>query len=126
MNPNMRFPGLSFAYRLDKRLEMWVSIKVKTAESLENSRELDTLRALGGIASARYIVKLLDDFIHHGPNGHHQCLVFELLGPSVNSIVSEYLEDGAQLDPDTSLKISTQLLQGIASIHTAGYAHGGW
>lgn len=48
------------------------------------SRELHILKFLErqcrkGL-SANYIVQLLDAFIHIGPNGTHQCLVFELLG----------------------------------------------
>jgi serine/threonine protein kinase len=30
-----------------------------------------------------YMVKILDDFIHVGPNGPHSCIVFEALGQSV-------------------------------------------
>ena len=38
---------------------------------------------------ARYITQLLDEFKHCGPNGIHQCLVFEPMGPSVNVMVEE-------------------------------------
>jgi serine/threonine-protein kinase SRPK3 len=51
--------------------------------------------------------------------------VFELLGPTVNIIVDDYHEEGERLDTETLLKISTQLLQAVAFIHEAGYAHGG-
>ncbi|TVY46844.1 Protein kinase [Lachnellula occidentalis] len=110
----------------DTMLEMWASIKVKSADSSENSRELAALRALQTTAASHYIVKQLDDFVHQGPNGRHQCLVFELLGPSVDTIAYDYGEDGDQLDPDTIFRITTQLLQGISFIHAAGYVHGGW
>lgn len=67
--------------------------------------------------------------MHHGPNGHHQCFVFELLGHSVESIAYDYREnvDGGenQLEPDVIFKIITQILQAIASIHVLGYVHGG-
>ena len=34
-----------------------------------------------GDLDSEYIVQLLGDFLHEGPNGCHQCLVIELLGP---------------------------------------------
>ena len=109
-------------------LEQWVSVKITTAERTMRSRELHCLRALvehaKGDLGAENIVQLLDDFLHEGPNGCHQCLVFELLGPTVNMIVEDYNE-GERLDSDALLKISTQLLQSVAFMHKAGYAHGG-
>ena len=106
-----------------------MSVKIVTADRTNRSRELQNLRALaehskGGLGS-EYIVQLLDDFLHEGPNGCHQCLVFELLGPTVNIIVNDYYEEGERLDTETLLKISTQLLQAVAFMHEAGYAHGG-
>jgi serine/threonine protein kinase len=113
------------AYRLDQ----WVSIKIITADRTNQSRELHNLRALAehtkGSLCAEYIVQLLDDFLHQGPNGCHQCLVFELLGPTINIIVNDYHEEGERLDTETVLKISRQLLHAVVFIHAAGYAHGG-
>lgn len=106
-------------------LEQWVSVKITIAQRITRSRELHSLRALAehakGDLGAENIVQLLDDFLHEGPNGCHQCLVFELLGPTVE-IVEYYHED---LDSEDILKISTQLLQAVAFMHKAGYAHGG-
>ncbi|KAI9651543.1 MAG: hypothetical protein M1829_002693 [Trizodia sp. TS-e1964] len=105
-------------------LSTWVSIKIMTAESTEGSRELASLRSLKETAASNYIARRHDEFIHLGPNGRYQCLVFELLGPSVDSIASDYREAGDQLDPEIILKIASLLLQAIAHIHGAGYAHG--
>ncbi|KAI5924149.1 kinase-like domain-containing protein [Camillea tinctor] len=33
-----------------------------------------------------YVCHLLDDFEHHGPNGTHVCLVFELMGETLRSL----------------------------------------
>jgi serine/threonine-protein kinase SRPK3 len=111
------------------RLEQWVSVKIITADRTNQSRELHSLRALAehskGSPGSKHIVQLLDDFFHEGPNGCHQCLVFELLGPTVNIEVDDYYEDGERLDTETLLKISTQLLQAVTFMHEAGYAHGG-
>lgn len=93
------------------------------------SRELQNLNFLErqsrrGLAS-NYIVQLLDAFTHKGPNGVHQCLVFELLGPSVDKVLSDYHESQDELDPETVLRISTQLLKAVKFIHSAGMCHGG-
>ena len=99
------------------------------ADNTKESSELRDFRSLAahsqGSLCSKYIVQLLDEFLHRGPNGSHQCLVFELLGPSVDIILEEYREFGDRLEPETVLRMSEQLLQGIAFIHEAGYAHGG-
>ncbi|KAH6717117.1 kinase-like domain-containing protein [Leptodontidium sp. MPI-SDFR-AT-0119] len=66
--------------------EMWVSIKVKSADSSADNRELEALRVLRETTAIHHFVRRFDGFLHHGPNGCHQCIVFELLGPSVENI----------------------------------------
>jgi serine/threonine-protein kinase SRPK3 len=111
------------------RLEQWASVKILTADRTNQSREFHNVRALAehskGSLGSEYIVQLFDDFLHECPNGYHQCLVFEWLGPTVNIIMNDYHEEGERLDTETLLKISTQLLQAVAFMHEAGYAHGG-
>jgi len=111
------------------RLEQWVSLKIIIADRTNQSQELDNLRALAehskGSPGSEHIVQLLDHFLHEGPNGCHQCLVFELLGPTVNIIMSDYYEEGERPEAETILKISTQLLQTVAFMHEVGYVHGG-
>ena len=63
--------------------------------------------------------------MHKGPNGVHQCLVFELLGPSVDKVLWDYHEGHDELDPETVLRISTQLLKAIKFIHSTRMCHGG-
>jgi serine/threonine protein kinase len=76
----------------------------------------------------KYIVQLLDSFVHQGPNGQHgqhQCLVFELLGPTVARILGEYNEANETIEPRVILRMSEQLLEAIEFIHDAGMGHGG-
>lgn len=93
------------------------------------SRELQNLRHLEkhsqGSLSSNYIVQLLDSFMHEGPNGDHQCLVFELLGPSVDKVLADYHENNDKLCPETILRMSMQLLKAVKFIHNAGMCHGG-
>ena len=109
----------------------WVSIKIMTASATVKSQELALFRSLtklcDGNLSSRYIVQLLDEFLHQGPNGTHQCLVFELLGPTVDMIISDCDPFDPEDIPEAEviLKISEQLLNAVAFIHEAGYSHGG-
>lgn len=93
------------------------------------SRELQNLKSLerqtqSGLSS-NYVAQLLDAFPHKGPNVVHQCLVFELLSPSVDKVLSDYHESHDKLHPETVLRISTQLLKAVKFIYSAGMCHGG-
>jgi hypothetical protein len=82
----------------------WVSLKILLAEFLQDSQEITHLQLLERHSqgqSSKYIVQLLDSFIHQGPNGQHQCLVFELLGPTVNRVL-----DWCDLDAEVVVRIS--------------------
>lgn len=52
-------------------------------------------------------------------------MVLELLGPKTDQIVSDYSEYGDPLETETILRISEQLLRGVAFLHEVGYVHGG-
>jgi serine/threonine-protein kinase SRPK3 len=113
----------------DYRREQWVSLKITIADSSTQSRELHNLQSLAEISRGslhyQFIVHLLDHFSHQGPNGIHGCLVFELLGPTVDAVTGDVYQGGDVLDPETILRMSQQLLQAVAFMHEVGYAHGG-
>ncbi|OJJ72713.1 hypothetical protein ASPBRDRAFT_65046 [Aspergillus brasiliensis CBS 101740] len=115
----------------DREREQWVSLKIVTADATtsQRSRELQSLQFLQeygeGRPASKYVVSLLDDSIHQGPNGTHQCLVFELLGPSVGKVIDDYYSFGDTLEMDIILRMSEQLLEAISFIHKAGMGHGG-
>jgi serine/threonine-protein kinase SRPK3 len=96
-----------------------VAIKIAGAHCEVIQRELQVLRALDG---AKYIVRLLDSFIHKGPNGNHQCLVLELLGPAIER---ELAEADGRFPPSLIWMLSKQLFRATESLHRAGYGHGG-
>ena len=100
-----------------------------TADSTKRSQEHCCLQSLTQCSQrsvgSKYIVQLLDEFRHQRPNGVHQCLVFELLGPSVDAVLENYHRAEDCLEPKTVLKMSKQLLQGLAFLHEEGYSHGG-
>ncbi|KAJ5204190.1 uncharacterized protein N7498_005069 [Penicillium cinerascens] len=105
----------------------WVSLKIMTADS-SASREVQNLKFLERHSqqglSSNYVVQLLDAFTHKGPNGVHQCLVFELLGPSVDKVLSDYRGSQDELCPGIIVRMSTQILKAVKFIHSAGMCHG--
>ena len=37
-----------------------------------------------------HVIQLLNSFIHHGPNGKHFCMVFEIMGVTLLEIIKRY------------------------------------
>lgn len=99
------------------------------ADSTKASRELQNIRSIAertkNKQGSQYISKLLETFVHHGPNGAHQCLVLEFLGPTLATVLTNYDDSHRHLPYETVLRLSRQFLQAIALIHQAGYGHGG-
>lgn len=55
--------------------------------------------------SINHVVRLLDSFVHAGPNGSHQCPVMELLGPSFEWVINtDYTRYEEHLEPNTILR----------------------
>jgi serine/threonine-protein kinase SRPK3 len=115
----------------------WAALKITKADARRPCNELRVLRSLQsrlpGATESAHIGALLDDFIHEGPNGNHQCLVFELLGPSLGSLLRDMDDNnlwasGSKpldcIDPEHILRLSKQLLEALASIHEVGFCHG--
>ncbi|KPM36720.1 hypothetical protein AK830_g9868 [Neonectria ditissima] len=109
---------------MDPSLERWVALKIVTADSTSQSQELITLKSLDETDASKFAAPCFDSFIHAGPNGYHQCLVSEFLGPSLDRVVTDYHTVGDRLDPELILRIAKQLLEAVASVHRSGYAHG--
>ncbi|KAL4887801.1 kinase-like domain-containing protein [Aspergillus ambiguus] len=118
----------------DLRNCRYVVLKVLVSEIKGVIAELRILRHLTEVApaeAARHVTRLLDEFEHHGPNGLHRCLVFEPMGPSVNTMVEEL----PQFKPRRrgmkvryplwmTKSILKQSLQALAFLHEHGIAHG--
>ena len=43
-----------------------------------------------------HCIQLLNSFIHHGPNGKHFCMVFEILGVTLLEIIKRYNYKGVR------------------------------
>jgi serine/threonine-protein kinase SRPK3 len=121
----LKMAYLSILLIYQSRLDLWVSIKIMRSDKTDYCRDLHTLLSIGESNASKYVVQLFDSFDHRGPNGTHKCLVFELLGPTVDFVLIDYCDSHDKLDPMTILNMTKQFLQGVAALHAAGYAHGG-
>lgn len=116
----------------DTEAEQWVSLKILKAVKSEHDRAVPCLKQLTKLAngdiSSKFIVRLLDDFVHEGPNGIHSCHVFELLGPSMSLFMEDIWEcpTNGKLRPETDeiLDYSRQVTQAVAFMHESGYGLG--
>ena len=103
------------------------------ASNLGSTNELRMLRHIAQLPSAKeHITQLLDDFEHRGPNGIHKCLVFEPMGPTVNTMVEELPQfryprvdtKKVRYPPWMARSILKQSLQALAFLHKNGIAQG--
>ncbi|KAI7776387.1 hypothetical protein LA080_005419 [Diaporthe eres] len=112
----------------------WVSLKIKQSRISEGplgqDQEVQALLALEKhYASSdhqlpRCFTRLLGTFQISGPNGTHNCLVTELVGPSVARVLRACSLFGETLRPDTVLRASKRVLQAVEFAHRAGVVHG--
>ncbi|GLA15446.1 hypothetical protein AnigIFM62618_001986 [Aspergillus niger] len=118
----------------DLRNGGYVALKILVAQLPESTAELHILRHITGTApteAAKHVTRLLGEFEHHGPNGVHKCLVFEPMGPSVNSMVEELPQFKPRMFgmkvryPLWMAKgILKQSLDALTFLHRNGIAHG--
>ncbi|KAK5655244.1 hypothetical protein OQA88_5811 [Cercophora sp. LCS_1] len=118
----------------DLKKGKYVALKILVSEISELTGELQILRHIAQAApeeASKYVVQLLDEFRHQGPNGTHICLVFEPMGPSVNSMVEELPQFKPRMfrmkvryPPWMAKSILKQSLQALDFLHKNNVAHG--
>lgn len=128
-------PPIALLARLISDLSQWVSLKIKQARISEGPPEQDpeiqALLALekhytnGNRRLSRCFTQLLATFQISGPNGTHNCLVTEVIGPSVARVLRACSLFGETLRPDTVLRAARRVLQAVDFAHRAGVVHGG-
>jgi serine/threonine protein kinase len=82
-------------------------------------------------SDSQHITSLLDAFQHEGPNGKHQCLVFEVMGETAASFVDELPENKPKMYGKVerypkwiAQMILLHALRGLACLHRNGIVHG--
>ncbi|KAJ5696832.1 hypothetical protein N7536_007244 [Penicillium majusculum] len=118
----------------DQKNSGYVALKILVSEISGSTTELRILRHITQVApveGTQHITRLLSEFEHPGPNGVHKCLVFEPMGPSVNTMVEELpqfkprrREMKVRYPLWMAKSILKQSLQSLAFLHRNGIAHG--
>jgi serine/threonine-protein kinase SRPK3 len=67
---------------------------------------------------------MLDSFQLSGPNGKHECIVLELLGPSIRDLL-ESCFGGERLPGKVAKSVAKQTLLGLDYLHKRKIGHGG-
>ncbi|KAF1842922.1 serine protein kinase [Cucurbitaria berberidis CBS 394.84] len=108
----------------DQREHTYVAVKVSVSERGEKSRESKVLRAnQSEQPGSPHLVSMLDQFLIDGPNGTHDCLVLELVGPSVADLLETRFR-GERLPGRLAKQIAKQALVGLDYLHAQKIGHG--
>lgn len=100
-----------------------VAMKIVRSDKVYSEAALDEIKLLKRLRShseedqlgAKYILRLLDNFVHSGPNGDHIVMVFEVLGENLLALIKKYEHRGI---PMIYVKqLSKQLLLGLDYMH---------
>ncbi|XP_016986637.1 SRSF protein kinase 1-like isoform X2 [Drosophila rhopaloa] len=106
----------------DTRLERYCAIKVvKSAEHFTETAR-DEIRLLRSVADSDWhplrdrLVEFLDHFYISGLHGTHLCLVFEVLGDNLLTLIQRSRYRGLPLE--NIKQIALQVLEGLCFLHT--------
>ncbi|KAI3327970.1 kinase-like protein [Xylariaceae sp. AK1471] len=111
----------------DREHQRYVAVKISVAEA-NNNHETNILQLISSSPDVthqgkKHIVQLLDNFFIEGPNGKHQCLVLELLGPNIPELIDSYVRD-ERLPAQAARSIAHQVLVGVDYLAQLNIGHG--
>jgi serine/threonine-protein kinase SRPK3 len=99
-----------------------VALKVVKSAQHYTETALDEIKLLTKVVEANpeapgraHVVQLLDHFKHRGPNGVHVCMVFEVLGENLLSLIKKYKHRG--IPEPVVQQIVRQVLWGLDYLH---------
>lgn len=98
----------------------FVALKVVKSAAHYTEAALDEVKLLQCVATndpegKSYVVRLLDDFTHAGPNGNHVVMVFEVLGRNILDLIEKHYYG---LPLETVKSITKQILVALDFMHT--------
>ncbi|GLJ54507.1 hypothetical protein SUGI_1170670 [Cryptomeria japonica] len=104
----------------DTQLNKYVALKISRSKDYFREtalREIETLKVISEADpdDKECVVKLLDYFMHSGPNGNHVCLVLELLGDNLRTLLKHYSGKGIPLNKVK--EICFHILRGLDFLH---------
>ncbi|KEQ93398.1 hypothetical protein AUEXF2481DRAFT_31413 [Aureobasidium subglaciale EXF-2481] len=106
-----------------------VALKITISEaSTSRNRERQVLEALWQTeppseVQHQHVVRLFDAFKHVGPNGTHDCLILELLGPSIPTLIEARYSD-RRLPGKIATKLCKETSLALDILHKQGIGHG--
>lgn len=112
------FATIWLAQDLNKNKNVALKILVANAPS-SDATFLTLLQEQG--ANHPNIMSLQDVFTIQGPNGTHQCLVLDVVGPRMKRIANGNHELSRVMVRDAA----RQIAEGVAYLHSIGICHGG-
>lgn len=102
--------------------DTFVALKIVRAAPNYTETALDEVQLLKRVQredeshpGRRYVVSLLDEFVHAGPNGRHVCMVFEVLGENLVSLMRRYHYKG--LPSKLVKQITVQVMLALDYLH---------
>ncbi|KAF8810776.1 kinase-like protein [Phlegmacium glaucopus] len=130
------FGGSSTVWLARNRPGKLLTLKVMRAEvsskSVDEIPDLavplklsEYIQAKGAVARSN-IQTPEDYFTENGPNGSHLCLVYQLAGPSVQSMLDcpGRVAGSRRLRKDLAKKVAKQVVCTVEFMHTFGFVHG--
>ena len=106
---------------------MYVALKISVSETNQQNRETAVLRTIAAAQSdepgCQHLMRMMDSFHISGPNGTHECLVLELLGPSVADYLDAHCME--RLPGTLAKTIAKQALFSLCFLHEQKIAHAG-
>ncbi|KZV99851.1 kinase-like protein [Exidia glandulosa HHB12029] len=110
----------------DHKTDRHVALKVVKSADRYTETALDEVQLLARVqrplsspstphTGRVHIVQLVEHFFHTGPHGRHVCMVFEVLGESLLSVVRRYAAHGVPLL--LVKQIAKQILLGLDYLH---------
>eukprot|EP00250_Pteridium_aquilinum_P028109 c36598_g1_i1 orf=230-1912(+) len=104
----------------DVQYKRCVALKIQKSAQHYTEAAMDEVSILKQIAEGdpddtKGVVKLLDNFKHSGPNGHHVCMVFEYLGDNLLTLIKCHDYKGLPLE--MVKHISRHVLVGLDYLH---------
>ncbi|KAF5671132.1 CMGC SRPK kinase [Fusarium denticulatum] len=110
----------------DQLHDRYVALKITVAEA-KRSKEIEILQKLAATPrnhdGSSYVNQMLDSFTVIGPNGSHDCLVLQIVGPNVSDIIVSHCGED-RLPSRAARSISRQVLQGLDYLASNGIGHG--
>ena len=104
------------------RADCHVALKIVKAANRYTDSALEEIKLLECVKKTnpeaegyKQIAQLLNHFWHHGPNGKHACMTFEVLGESLLSLMKRYNYKG--IPQHIVKRIAKQVLEGLDYLH---------